>query len=370
MFLSKSSLNYKNDSFLKDFFRNLFKKFIYIFVLISIVHKRQKHSPKLFYCGARKGNYGGPLVKLKRLNEFFPEHYWNYNTVYLLSNAPYLSIKSLNILHKKGIPIILNQNGVFYPGWFSGDWKKHNEKMSLAYHLADYVFWQSKFCRVCADKFLGKRKGDGEILYNAVDLKHFYPNGSLIEGEFTFLITGKIENHLNYRIESTIMGLALTIKQGLDVKLIIGGIIENILPIRNLIEKTNLSEKVKFIGPYSQENAPKIYQSANAYVMTKYLDPCPNTVLEAMACGLPILFSNSGGVPELVGKKAGVPLDVKQDWNKIHFPSPENISLGMIEIIKKHNEMSKYARLRAEEKFDIKNWIKNHKNVFMRLLDR
>ena len=361
---------FKKDSNIKKTLRKFLEIFLQIFIFISSMHRRSNLTPKLYFGGARKGNFGGPLVKLKRLNEFFPEHYWNYNAVYLLSNAPYLNYKSLNILRKNRIPIILNQNGVFYPGWFSGDWKKQNQKMSLAYHLADYVFWQSKFCRVCADEFLGKRKGEGEILYNAVDLKHFYPNGSLIEGEFTFLITGKIENHLNYRIESAIMGLALTIKQGLNVKLIIGGIIENILSIRNLIEKNNLSEKVKFIGPYSQENAPKIYQSANAYVMTKYLDPCPNTVLEAMACGLPILFSNSGGVPELVGKKAGVPLDVKQDWNKIHFPSPENISLGMIEIIKKHNEMSKSARLRAEEKFDIKHWIKNHNNVFMRLLER
>jgi hypothetical protein len=45
------------------------------------------------------------------------------------------------------IPIVLNQNGVFYSGWYAGNWQKKNSDMAKAYHLADYVFWQSDFCR-------------------------------------------------------------------------------------------------------------------------------------------------------------------------------------------------------------------------------
>ena len=40
--------------------------------------------------------------------------------------------------------------------------------------------------------------------------------------------------------------------------------------------------------------------------MLKYKDPCPNSVIEAMSCGLPILYSNSGGLPELVNNRCGV----------------------------------------------------------------
>ena len=39
--------------------------------------------------------------------------------------------------------------------------------------------------------------------------------------------------------------------------------------------------------------------------MLKYKDPCPNSVIEAMSCGLPILYSNSGGLPELVNNGCG-----------------------------------------------------------------
>ena len=45
--------------------------------------------------------------------------------------------------------------------------------MAFLYHQADYVFWQSNFCKLSADKFLGKRIGPGEILYNSVDIMIF-----------------------------------------------------------------------------------------------------------------------------------------------------------------------------------------------------
>ena len=61
------------------------------------------------------------------------------------------------------------------------------------------------------------------------------------------------------------------------------------------------SESIRFLGAYNASKAPAIYQAADAYLMMKYNDPCPNTVLEALASGLPVLYSASGGVPELVG---------------------------------------------------------------------
>ena len=83
----------------------------------------------------------------------------------------------------------MNQNGVFYPGWYTGNWEKKNLQMSIFYHASDYVFWQSKFCRYSANKFLGVRKGPGEILYNAVDLNHYKPKEKNKKNDiFTFII--------------------------------------------------------------------------------------------------------------------------------------------------------------------------------------
>ena len=85
------------------------------------------------------------------------------------------SSESISLLKKQKLPIILNQNGVFYPAWFKEDWEKRNLTLARIYHSADYVFWQSNFCRMASNKFLGKRTDNGEVLYNAVYTERFIP---------------------------------------------------------------------------------------------------------------------------------------------------------------------------------------------------
>lgn len=357
----------QKDLFLKGALRQAWRYSLLLHALLSARPDRCC-SPIVFYGGARSGDMGGPLVKVKRLQHYFPQNWWHYNLVYVLSNAPYLPAPALDWLRCRGIPIVLNQNGVFYPGWYAGNWQRQNAVMALAYHRAHHVFWQSEFCRRSADRFLGTREGAGEVLFNAVDIDHFFPVSSRKDRPFTFLLTGKIGGHLSYRLESTIEGLALARRSGLDARLNIAGWIEDAMSAHAMVVRHGVSDCVSFLGPYSQENAPDIYRSADAYVMTKYLDPCPNTVIEAMACGLPVLYSASGGVPELVGGAAGVGLLVPEDWEAIHVPSAWAIAEGMLKISQERDQMSTAARARAVACFDIRHWINRHRVVFDALL--
>ena len=175
---------------------------IYIFLKIFFNRKPSINKIRIFYGGSKSGHIGGPLVKIKKLKREFPEYTNGFNLVYLLSNNTYLSKASLYILKKRKIPIILNQNGVYYKAWFKGNYLKKNELMANGYHLADYVFWQSKFCKKTSDKFLGKRMGDGEILYNSVDTSLFTPKFKN-EKLFTFLITGNINKDNSQNDELT-----------------------------------------------------------------------------------------------------------------------------------------------------------------------
>ena len=358
----------QNISNVKFLLRLGWKLLLFLHVLLSAPISKFRGKAVVYYGGARSGNVGGPLVKLKRLQQFFPQNILRYNIVYLLSNAPYLTPGALKQLKKHNIPFVLNQNGVFYSGWYAGNWQKQNKIMSHAYHEAEYVFWQSNFCKRAADKFLGKREGKGEILYNAVDLNKFKPKKKFEKNETTFLLTGKIGKHLQYRLTSTVEGFGKACDQGLEGTLIIAGWIEDMADLRSIILKFCDPQRVKIFGVYSQEVAPQLYASADAYIMTKYLDPCPNTVIEAMACGLPILYSSSGGIPELVGEDAGVSLPVPEDWDEIHVPTAASIATGMKKIAEKKITMGKASRLRAEKHFDIQNWVKRHETVFNELL--
>jgi glycosyltransferase involved in cell wall biosynthesis len=336
-------------------------------VLLAARSNSPASTPQVFYGGARAGDLGGPLVKVKRLRERFPEHRWGYNTVYVLSNAPYLSARALDRLKRKGIGIVHNQNGVFYPAWYAGDWQAENARMAAGYHIADYVFWQSDFCRRSADTFLGHRQGPGEVLYNAIDTRRFAPAAvPQRNGRVTFLVTGKIGRHLTYRLTNTVESLAVAIGLGLDADLTIAGLIapEAQAAVHELGQGYGLEDRIRLLGPYTQSQAPEIYRSAQAYVMTKYLDPCPNVVIEAMACGLPVVYSGSGGVPELVGPEAGIGIDVAEDWDHVHMPDPEAVGRAMLKVAENLPATSAAARSRALEHFDIGDWLERHRIVF------
>lgn len=325
-----------------------------------------KSDIKVYYGGAFKGDKGGPLVKVKRLAENFPQHRFDFNLLYCLSNFPYLSEGSLERIKQLNIPIILNQNGVYFSGWYGDGWQKQNEKLKPAYHLADHVFWQSEFCQEAADKFLGKRKNSSEILYNAVDIIRFSPIDK-VNKEFTFLTTGVFTDSMLYRLVATIEAFYLFQKIHKHTRLTIAGYVskKSRKQINGLISARKLEKKVTILGNYSQVNAPSIYANSDAYIMLKHMDASPNVVIEAMACGLPIIYSASGGVPELVGQKAGIGLLVDNSWeSKPHAPDPYLISEAMSEIMESQKEFSIHARSRAEEKFDIKKWIFRHAEVF------
>lgn len=366
---------FKNRNRLKEFMIFIYKISQFSRILLATFIKPSSQSISVYYGGSFKGEIGGPLVKRKRLNKYFPEKKISFNIVYLLSNANYLNKFSIDFLKIKKKPIILNQNGVYYSSWYKGDWKKKNLIMSYSYNLADYVFWQSAFCKKMADKYLGKREGPGEILFNAVDTKNeFFPIEKKDNDLFTFLITGKFDINMFYRLESSLKGIAVANKEGIQCKLKIAGWMHNEIRsnLNYLVEKLNLNQLVDIVGTYNQLHARKIYQSADAYLITKSLDPCPNVVIEAMSCGLPILYSNSGGIPELVSNNCGVSLDLTKSNsnNLLSSPEPLVIAEGMEKIIKSHKKMGINSRSRAIEKFEISNWIGRHEKIFLNFLKK
>ena len=325
---------------------------------------------RIFYGGARAGDIGGPLVKVKRLREQFPECRLGFTVVYALSNAPYLPGFALRAIKARDIPIVVNQNGVFYPAWYGGNWRAMNAEMAPAYHFANYVFWQSAFCRRAADNFLGKRQGPGEVLYNAVDTAHFKPAGRQPSRPFAFLLTGKIDAHLFYRIEASLKGLAAARAKGLDGRLILAGwFADDALRRTNEMARAlGVTNAVSYAGSYTQEQAPSVYQQADAYVMLKHNDPCPNTVLEAMACGLPVVYSDTGGVHELVGEDSGIAVPCEEDWERPRWPDADAVATAMMAVAENHDRLAAAARKRATDRFDIVPWIERHRAMFASLV--
>jgi glycosyltransferase involved in cell wall biosynthesis len=137
---------------------------------------------------------------------------------------------------------------------------------------------------------------------------------------------------------------------------------------RQYAEQTGLKTRIEFQGSYSQLEAVRLLRQGHLLLHTKYNDPCPRLVVEALSCGLPVIYSATGGVPELVGDKAGIGVPGPLDWEMDHPPAPKDLSEAVLAIAGRRSVFSAEARRRAVMHLDVFNWLDRHKQIFQKLL--
>jgi glycosyltransferase involved in cell wall biosynthesis len=67
-----------------------------------------------------------------------------------------------------------------------------------------------------------------------------------------------------------------------------------------------IGDAVTFFGYAPQHETPPLYRAGEVFALTSDFDNSPNVVLEAMACGLPVVSTDVGGVREFVGPQGGI----------------------------------------------------------------
>jgi glycosyltransferase involved in cell wall biosynthesis len=310
------------------------------------------------------------------MQDMFPNAPWRYNILYLVSSRlPHVPVGRARIARAAGARFVLNQNGVAYPAWHGAGWERTNAPLARLLHAADYVFYQSEFCRMGADRYLGPRHGPWEVLHNPVDTSWFTPPAEPLPESPVRLLLGGTQYAL-YRLSAALESLAILVQKRPDVELLVTGRLrwtpdetECARVARRLVERLRLNDRVTFVGPYTQAEAPAVFRRAHLLLHTKYNDPCPTTVLEAMACGLPVVYSASGGVPELVGSEAGVGVPGALSWDREIPPDPQALAEAVLGVLRDRAPFVAAARRRAVEHFDLQPWLQRHREVFEALAE-
>ncbi|MFO7572022.1 MAG: glycosyltransferase family 4 protein [Gaiellaceae bacterium] len=309
----------------------------------------------------------GGTAKAQKLNARFPNTRVGFSVLYLGSTwLPRDLNPLLSLARRRGIPVVVNQDGVGYPGWAGERTEEVNRPLRRALLAADHVLYQSGFSKRSSDLFLGEPRGSWEVLANCADVHHFTP-AEHAPSEGPVLLLGGDQTQA-YRLELALETLRALLPSEPGARLLVTGRI--VVPLEPIVDRLELHDRVEVTGVYAQRDAPDVFRRAHLLLHTKVNDPCPTLVLEAMATGLPVVYPSSGGTPELVGDDAGIAVAHDDSYERDTPPSAGAMADAVRRVLADRQRFSAAARARVVERFALDPWVERHARLFDELTRR
>jgi glycosyltransferase involved in cell wall biosynthesis len=224
--------------------------------------------------------------------------------------------------------------------------------------LANEIVYQSEFVRDWWERAYGAARIPHSVVLNGVDLNQFTSNGpgSPPEDRFRILLVegtlgGGYEMGLDHAV-GLVEKLSGSVKRPVEL-MVVGRVADS------LRQRADQSTQIPIIwsGKVPAERIPEIDRSAHVLFSADLHPACPNAVIEALACGLPVAAFNTGALPELVTGDAGRLADYGGDPWKLEPADIPGLARAAQEILENQARFRNAARKRAEQAFSLQKMI-------------
>ena len=163
------------------------------------------------------------------------------------------------------------------------------------------------------------------------------------------------------RVSDTIKILERVIKE-VPAKLVLVGDGPDRSECERLARELKLYEHIKFLG--KQDGLSEILNSADLFIIPSQSESFGLAALEAMACGVPVVSSSVGGLPELIRHNETGFIAEIGDIDRM-----AKYSIDLLTNSKKHKIFSENSRKRAVEKFDKSVILPQYINYYKKVLN-
>lgn len=152
------------------------------------------------------------------------------------------------------------------------------------------------------------------VLRNGVDLQLFTPPEDRSELRRSLVIEGKTILSVGHLIERKGHHLVIEAMQYLpNVKLLIAGQGVQLNNLKKLANEKGVADRVKFLGAVPHDQLKNYYGAVDMLVLASSREGWANVLLEAMACGTPVVATSIWGTPEVVAvPEAGILVDQRR----------------------------------------------------------
>ncbi|AAZ25604.1 glycosyltransferase [Colwellia psychrerythraea] len=194
------------------------------------------------------------------------------------------------------------------------------------------------------------------VIYNGVDHQRFgVETKTPLSGDY-LLYVGNLKHDKG--VVELIKGFANICENYPTLHLVYAGSGVEKERLVELSKTLNIADKVQLLGSVEHHKLPALITHAKALVLPSYNEGVPNVILEAMACGTPVLATRVGGIPEVIDEKIcgkliklrceiavenGLNYILNQPWNKKQIQAHskkftwENNKRQLIELLSVNN---------------------------------
>ncbi len=279
-------------------------------------------------------------------------------------------LPDLNRARRRGIRIVQRLDGVNWVQRVKWSGVKYSVRAEygnfmlslIRSRFADRVIYQSQFIRKWWEDWYGIAKAPATVIINGVDLNTYLPEGESERPADKFrmlLLEGSLARGLNSGLFHAV-SVAEKLSAKYPMEIVVAGTVDEATK-----QKLQSKVPVKFLGTVPRAEIPKLARSSHLMYCAEVNPPCPNSVIEAMACGLPVIGFDSGALRELVSEDAGCIVPYGANPWKLETPDISALAQAAGQVLEKQNQLRAAARKRAEAAFGLDQMVDSYLKVLL-----
>ena len=221
----------------------------------------------------------------------------NADVVHVMANSGWawrlFAAPAVTIARWRGTRTVVN-----YRGGLAAEFLQHSASRVRAKMRGATLVVPSEFLR----EIFSRHQMNSIVIPNVVDLQLFRPSVSAAttrDPARPHVVIARNLEHI-YGIDLGLRALAMLRRQIPGVRASITGTGPEQRALSALVDELGLGEQVTFTGRLEPAAMAELFQSADLVLNPVRADNSPNSVLEALACGVPVVSTNVGGIPFLV----------------------------------------------------------------------
>jgi glycosyltransferase involved in cell wall biosynthesis len=181
-------------------------------------------------------------------------------------------------------------------------------------------------------------------------------------GHYRILVVeGSLAGAQNYGLYNAV-ALANTLSRKFKIELMVVGRVDR--RTKNQLSHPN-AFRMQFMDTVQREHIPWLMRSSHVLFSAEVNPPCPNSVIESLACGLPVIGFDTGSLSEIVRGDAGRVVRYGANEWKLQKPDIPALANAAVEILEDQSRLRTLARARAESIFDVEKMVDEYLKVLL-----